>query len=75
MGDVKAPLLRRVNITGKEGLTVHRNCQTVQYVPVQWKQFSTIEINIRDDTGHPVPFQRGEVSLTLHFRRKRLTYF
>ena len=75
VGDVKAPLLRTVNITGKEGLTVNRIFQTVQYVPVQRKQFSTIEIDIRDDTGRPVPFQRGKVIVTLHFRRKRLTYF
>ena len=75
VGDVKAPLLRTVNITGKEGLTVNRIFQTVQYVPVQRKQFSTIEIDIRDDTGRPVPFQRGKVIVTLHFRRKRPTYF
>ena len=75
VGDVKAPLLRTVNITGKEGLTVNRIFQTVQYVPVQRKQFSTIEIDIRDDTGRPVPFQRGKVIVTLHFRRKRPAYF
>ena len=75
VGDVKAPLLRTVNITGKEGLTVNRIFQMVQYVPVQRKQFSKIEIDIRDDTGHPVPFQRGKVIVTLHFRRKRPAYF
>ena len=75
VGDVKAPLLRTVNITGKEGLTVNRIFQTVQYVPVQRKQFNTIEIDIRDDTGRPVPFQRGKVIVTLHFRRKRPAYF
>ena len=75
VGDVKAPLLRTVNIAGKEGFTVNRIFQTVQYVPVQRKQFSTIEIDIRDDTGRPVPFQRGKVIVTLHFRRKRPAYF
>ena len=75
VGDVKTPLLRTVNITGKEGQTINRIFQTVQYVPVRRKQFSTIEINIRDDTGRPVPFQRGEVIVTLHFWRKRPKYF
>ena len=75
VGDVKAPLLRTVNITGKEGLTVNRIFQTVQYVPVKRKQFSTIKIDIRDDTGRPVPFQHGKVIVTLHFRRKRPAYF
>ena len=37
VGDVKAPLLRTVNITGNEGLTINRIFQTVQYVPVQRK--------------------------------------
>ena len=75
VGDVKAPLLRTVKITGKEGLTVNSTFQTVQYVPVQRKQFSTIEIDIRDDMGCPVPFQRGKVIVTLHFWRKRPAYF
>ena len=75
VGDVKAPLLRTVNIIGKEGLTVNRIFQTVQYFPVQRKQFSTIEIDLRDNTGRPVPFQRGKVIVTLHFRRKRPSYF
>ena len=75
VGDVKAPLLRTVNITGKEDLTINRIFQTVQYVPVQRKQFSTIGIDIRDNTGHMVPFQRGKVLVTLHFRRKRPAYF
>ena len=68
VGDFKAPSLRTVNIISKEGLTINRIFQTVQYVPVQRKQFSTIEIDIRDDTGRPVPFQRGKVIVTFHFR-------
>ena len=75
VGDVKAPLLHTVKITGKEGLTVNRIFQTVQYVPVQGKQFRTIEIDIRGNTGHPVPFQRGKVIVTLPFWRKRPAYF
>ena len=63
--DVRALLLRTVYITGKEGLTVNR---TVQYVPVQQKQFSTIEIDIRDDSGSPMPYQRGKVIVIINFR-------
>ena len=75
VSDVKALLLRTVKITGKEGLTVDRIFQTVQHVPFRRKQFSTIEIDIRDDTGRPVAFQSGKVIVTLHFRRKRHAYF
>ena len=75
VGDVKAPFLRTVNIAGKEGLTVKKIFQMVQNIPVLRKQFSTIEIDIRDDTGRPVPFQRGKVIVTFHFWRKRPAYF
>lgn len=75
VGDVKVPLLRVVNINGKEGLTVSRLFNTVQYVPIQRKQFDTIEINIRDDTGRLVPFERGKVVVTLHFRLVKPSYF
>jgi hypothetical protein len=75
VGDVKVPLLRTVNISGKEGETANRIFETVQYMPLHRKQFETIGINIRDDTGRSVPFQRGKVVVTLHFRLKRPAYF
>jgi hypothetical protein len=75
VGDVKVPLLRTVNISGKEGVMMSKIYQTVQYVPIQRKQFDTIEIDIRDDTGRRVPFQRGKVIVTLHFRLKKPAYF
>lgn len=75
VGESRVPLLRVVNAEGKEGSMVNRIFQTVQYVPVQRKQFDTIEIDIRDDAGRPVPFQRGRVIATLHFRAKKPAYF
>jgi hypothetical protein len=74
VGDVRAPLLRVVNISGKEGLTISRIYQNVQYLPIQRKQFDTIEIDIRDDTGEKVAFERGKVIVVLHFRRRRPSY-
>ena len=41
----------------------------VQYIPIMSREFGTIETEIRDDTGRPVPFERGKVMVTLHFRR------
>jgi len=75
LGDAKVPLLRTVNITGKENLTISRIYQNVQYVPVHRKQFDTIELDIRDDTGRKVPFERGKVVITLHFRLRKPSYF
>lgn len=75
VGDRKVPLLRVVNAEGKEGSMVNRIFQTVLYVPVQRKQFDAIEIDIRDDAGRPVRFQRGRVIATIHFRLKKPAYF
>ncbi len=75
VGDVKVPLLRTVNISAEDSLTVSRLYQTVQYVPVHRRQFDTIEIDIRDDTGRKVPFQRGKVIVSLHFRLKKPIHF
>ena len=51
VGAFKVPLLRTVNIDGREGLTVSRIYQNIQYVPLHRKQFDTIEIDIKDDVG------------------------
>ena len=75
VGDVKTPLLRTVNINGKDDKMVSRIYQTVQYVTVQRRQFETIEVDIRDDTCRRVPFQRGKVIVTLHFCLRKHSYF
>ena len=75
VGDVKVSLLRSVNISGKHEETVDRIYETVHYVPLHRKQFDSIDINIRDYTGRSVPFQRGKVIVTLHFRMKKPPYF
>ena len=33
-------------------------------------QFRDSEIDIRDNLGRPIPFQRGTVTATLHFRQR-----
>ena len=73
--DVKVPLLGWVNISGKQEKTVNKIYETVQFVPLHRKQFESIDINIRDDTGRSVPFQLGKVIVTLHFCEKKPPYF
>jgi hypothetical protein len=75
VGDMKAPLLRTVHIKGKDGEMINKIFQNVQYAPLQKKHFETIEINIRDDAGKPVPFERGRVIVTLHFKQKKPSFF
>ena len=72
VGDRLVPLLRTVPITGKHGESVVKYFQNIDYVPVMKKSFDTIEIDIRDDTGKPIPFEYGKLVVTLHFRKKRL---
>ena len=73
VGDKIAPLLRIVPITGRHGEMVAARFDHVQYMPVLSREFEAVEIEIRDDTGRPVPFERGKVTMTLHLRRHRRT--
>jgi hypothetical protein len=71
VGDSLVPLLRIVPIRGKDGDMITKIYENVHYMPVQQKHFNTVEIDIRNDTGRKVPFERGKVIVTLHFRKKR----
>jgi hypothetical protein len=75
VGDSMVPLLCTVNMEGKEGTMAHCVYQNIQYVPAMLKNFDTIEIDIKDDTGRSVPFQRERVIVVLHFRPKQPVYF
>jgi len=77
VGDVRVPLLRTFGIEKKKNSTdvVHRTFSNLVYVPVQKKQFDTIEINIMTDTGEAVPFAPGKSVVLLHFRRSSNPYF
>ena len=75
VGDTRAPLLKIVDVSGKFGEIIHRIYSDPQYIPLGKKEFESIEINIRDDTGRLVPFQFGKVVMTLHFRRSKNPYF
>ena len=67
VGDKIAPLLRIVPITGSHGEMVTARFDHVQYIPVLSREFGCVETEIRDDTGRPVPFERGKVRVTFTF--------
>ena len=75
VGDKIAPLLRIVPITGRHGEMATARFDHVQYIPVLSREFGSIETEIRDDTGRPVSFERGKVTVTLQFRRCRSGLF
>ena len=70
VGDKMAQLLRVVPVEGRSGEMVTRIYENVHYTPLQRKSFETVEIDIRDSLGAKVPFERGTLNVTLHFRRR-----
>ena len=64
-----------INRLGLSVDVVSKSFDNVQYIPVLHKEFTTIEIDIRDDAGRRVPFERGRVTVTLHFRRRKPSFF
>lgn len=76
VGDSQAPLLRIIDVTTSDpNDNVHHSFETPRYIPVRVKNFDSIEIDIRDDLGEPVPFESGKLVATLHFRQSTNSYF
>lgn len=71
-GDVQTPLLRIVPVDYTNyiyGSTQTKSFSPPIYIPLQRTEFNTIEIDIRTDTGKPVPFESGPLTVILHFKR------
>ena len=78
VGDTSAPLLKIISLDGgleKHGQVIYRYYEKPRYVPLQKKNFETLEIDIRDSFGEHIPFQSGTLIVTLHFRRVKENYF
>ena len=71
VGDKMVQLLRIVPVEGDHGNMVTRTYENVHYVPIQLNSFEGVVIDIRDSTGAKVPFERGTLNVTLHFRRRQ----
>ena len=69
VGDTSAQLLKSIPAEGKFGDIITKTFINTQYVPIRTKSFENVEILLRTDTGNPVPFERGKVVTTLHFRQ------
>ena len=71
VGDMHAPLLRcvAVNRNGeREGGIQAVSFPHLQYFPLKSRRLDGVGIYLRDRTGEPIPFMRGEVTVTLHLR-------
>jgi len=70
VGDAFAPILATLpNRLSNEGWggSIHHEPKNLIYRPLQTRNFDTIEIDIRDDSGRRIPFKLGNIVLKLHF--------
>ena len=71
VGDSFSKLLRVVSVPNTEfGGTEQRIYGNPSYFPVEKKEFQTIEIDIKDDTGSTLKFESGRVVVVLHFKKR-----
>ena len=71
VGDAHVPLLGIVPAEGRDGEMITRVLDPIQYCPLLQRRFQTMEIDIRDDAGSIVPFERGRVVVTIHCRKRK----
>ncbi len=69
VGDAMVPLIRVLAVHGTHNEYVVDNFYHLQYIPLRLRNFRTIEIDLRNNMGTPMPFHSGEAILTLHFRK------
>ena len=74
VGNSFVPLLKIVPITGKHGEVVSKQFDKIHYVLLLTRQFGTVEIDTRNYNGRSVPFERGKVTVMLHFRSRTASF-
>lgn len=72
IGDTWAPILRIAKVKGGPGDYVEDVFLTPQYHKVLEKQVSEISIQVRTSTGRLVPFNWGNCTIVLHFKKLSL---
>lgn len=72
VGDYHAPLLRTVPLVHMPDTphAINQIFNHIYFLPMSQKEISTIEIDIRDDVGRPVAFERGRLIVTLVFKKR-----
>ena len=71
-GDVQTRLLRMVSLdihNYSYGCTRVKCFSPAMYLPLLLNTFQTIELDIRDQLGKPLPFDYGTLTAILHFKR------
>ncbi len=71
VGNILAPLLRTVAVSGEFGKTVDKIFLEPHYLPLRNKRFDTVQLSIKSDQNESVKFNFGKSIIKLHLRRKR----
>ena len=71
VGDSLVPLLNIVPLQGSRGEMSYVEYARPTYAPVNTTTFSSLEIDIRDSAGRPIPFDGGVTTLLVHFRQRK----
>ena len=77
VGNVEAPLIRRVEIPSDKhfGDTVHIIYTSPQYYSFVSDEVSYIEIDVKDDSNQTIKFNSGRTGFTFHVRKKAKNVF
>ena len=76
VGDVQAQLLQNVCINNADSNNMQTSSfESPHYISVTKRDFDTIKIDIRGETGRKLPFQFGYVVVKLNFKLKRQALF
>ncbi len=73
VGDKLSPLLRVIDFNrDKINDHIFQEFDQLYYIPVSVNNFRTIKIDIRSERGGHIPFESGEVMVSLHFRKRSI---
>ena len=70
VSDTQANLFHIIVPRGEPGDAVTEEIKLPTYHRLRTSVSSSVKINIRGDTGEPIPFDSGTVRVTLHFRHR-----
>ena len=69
VGNSLVPLLRTINISGKDGEAITNNFHNPYYLKLSRYEVDVIAIVICNELGEELAMNKEQITLTLHFRR------
>jgi hypothetical protein len=69
VGSSLVPLLRMINIHGIDGQAVSNTFMNPYYLQLSRSEIEVISILICNELGEVLPINKGQLTLTLHFRQ------